>query len=136
MSFFGRKNPLPVRFPAPQGRLDGDDTMTEIYLDNSATTRVDPQAAACPLQLMEEEYGNPSSLDRKGFAAQLRLDKAREQLPAVLGVTGGAIVFTGSGSEGNNLAIQGTVSSQEFMTVFTMVITFYFGSQVEPGGRS
>ena len=34
-----------------------------------------------------------------------------------------------------HLAIQGVVSSQEFMTVFTMVITFYFGSQMEPGGR-
>ncbi len=34
-----------------------------------------------------------------------------------------------------HLAIQGAVSSQEFMTVFTMVITFYFGSQVDPGDR-
>ena len=100
-------------FPPLKGRLDGDDTMTEIYLDNSATTKVDPQVAACALQLMEEEYGNPSSLHRKGFAAQLRLDKAREQLAAVLGVTGGEILFTGSGSEGNNLAIQGTALVQK-----------------------
>ena len=35
-----------------------------------------------------------------------------------------------------HLAIQGTVSSQEFMTVFTMVVTFYFGSQMEPADRS
>ena len=35
-----------------------------------------------------------------------------------------------------HLAIQGVVSSQEFMTVFTMVITFYFGSQMESGGKS
>ena len=35
-----------------------------------------------------------------------------------------------------HLAIQGAVSSQEFMTVFTMVITFYFGSQMESGGKS
>ena len=35
-----------------------------------------------------------------------------------------------------HLAIQGEVSSQEFMTVFTMVITFYFGSQVDPGDRT
>ena len=35
-----------------------------------------------------------------------------------------------------HLAIQGVVSSQEFMTVFTMVITFYFGSQVDPGDRT
>ena len=35
-----------------------------------------------------------------------------------------------------HLAIQGTVSSQEFMTVFTMVVTFYFGSQIERDGKT
>ena len=93
---------------SPWGRWDGEGSMREIYLDNSATTRVDPQVVQRAVELMEKEYGNPSSLHRKGFAAQLEMDKAREQLAAVLGVGGEEILFTGSGSEGNNLAIQGT----------------------------
>ena len=46
----------------------------DIYLDNSATTRVSPAAAQRALELMQQEYGNPSSLHHRGFAAEQALD--------------------------------------------------------------
>ena len=86
--------------------------MQEIYLDNSATTAVDPNAAQLALQIMCENYGNPSSLHRKGFDAQLAVDKAREQVAAVLNTDPRRIVFTANGTEANNLAICGTALAQ------------------------
>lgn len=61
--------------------------LREIYLDNSATTRVDDDTAAVAVELMTGEYGNPSSLHGKGLRAQERLDKARGQLAQALGCT-------------------------------------------------
>jgi len=86
--------------------------LQEIYLDNSASTAVDPNAAQLALQIMCENYGNPSSLHRKGFDAQLAVDKAREQVAAVLNTDPRRIVFTANGTEANNLAICGTALAQ------------------------
>ena len=48
----------------------------ECYLDNSATTAVSPEAAALALHIMTEEYGNPSSLHRRGFLAERAMTEA------------------------------------------------------------
>ncbi|MBQ8918429.1 MAG: cysteine desulfurase, partial [Oscillospiraceae bacterium] len=85
--------------------------MEEIYLDNSATTPTDPEVAQLALKMMCENYGNPSSLHRKGFDAQLAVDKAREQVAAVLSADPRRIVFTANGTEANNLAICGTAQA-------------------------
>ena len=82
--------------------------MEEIYLDNSATTATDPEAARLALKMMCEDYGNPSSLHRKGFEAQLAVDKARQQVADVLSADPRRIIFTANGTEANNLAICGT----------------------------
>ena len=55
------------------------------YLDNSATTPVLPEAAQAAVELMTEEYGNPSSLHTKGFAARQRVEAARAAVAARLG---------------------------------------------------
>lgn len=81
----------------------------ETYLDNSATTRVSDTVAALIHRMMTEEYGNPSSLHRKGFLAEQRMTAAREQIAAVLGVRREEIAFTSCGSEANNLAVLGAV---------------------------
>lgn len=81
----------------------------EIYLDNSATTRVSDTVAALIHRMMTEEYGNPSSLHRKGFLAEQRMTAAREQIAAVLGARREEIAFTSCGSEANNLAVLGAV---------------------------
>lgn len=81
--------------------------MQEIYLDNCAATRVDEDTGAVAMTMMFEEYGNPSSLHSKGLAAQLRLDRARQQVAAALGCAQEEVVFTSGGTESNNLALLG-----------------------------
>lgn len=85
--------------------------LREIYLDNSATTRVDDDVAALAVEIMCGDYGNPSSLHAKGLAAQLRLDHAREQIAQALGCTQEEVVFTSGGTESNNLALIGAAQT-------------------------
>ncbi len=85
---------------------------TEHYLDNAATTQVLPEAAAEALRLMTEQWGNPSSLHSRGFAAKKELDKARAAIAKRLGVGPGELVFTGGGTEANNLALLGAAQAR------------------------
>ncbi|MDL2233064.1 cysteine desulfurase [Ruminococcaceae bacterium OttesenSCG-928-L11] len=85
--------------------------MQEIYLDNAATTKVDHAIALVALEMMEEAYGNPSSRHGKGLEAELRLNKAREQVAAVMGAAPEEVYFTSGGTEANNIAIQGGVDA-------------------------
>lgn len=87
--------------------------MGEHYLDNSATTRVLPEAAGEALRLMTECYGNPSSLHTMGFMAKKELDAARETVAHRLGALPEEVVFTGGGSEANNLAILGAARARK-----------------------
>lgn len=77
----------------------------EHYLDNSATTRVCPEAAEAALKAMTENYGNPSSTHTKGREAKRLLDESRKQVASALGCTPQELVFTSCGSEGDNWAI-------------------------------
>ena len=79
----------------------------ECYLDNSATTAVTPEVAALAAHIMTEQYGNPSSLHRRGFWAERALTEARGQVAAVLRCRPEEIVFTSGGTESNNLALLG-----------------------------
>ena len=77
----------------------------EHYLDNSATTRVCPEAAAAALRAMTEVYGNPSSTYTKGREAKKLLDASRRQVSDALGCQPGELVFTSCGSESDNWAL-------------------------------
>ena len=79
--------------------------MREIYLDNSATTRVCPEAAEKALELMTQCYGNPSSLHTLGFRAEQALSQARQAVAKLLSAQPEEITFTSGGTESNNLAI-------------------------------
>ena len=81
--------------------------MREIYLDNSATTRVCPEAAQKALEIMTECYGNPSSLHTMGFRAEQELNTARKAVAGALSALPEEITFTSGGTEANNLAIFG-----------------------------
>ncbi len=83
----------------------------EIYLDNSATTRVTDSVRTAVDQAMTEEYGNPSSSHRKGVEAERILRDAREKIARSLKVKEENIFFTSGGTESNNWAIYGTVSA-------------------------
>ena len=77
----------------------------EHYLDNSATTRVCPEAAQAAMEAMLETYGNPSSTYTKGREAKKLVDRARRQVSAALGCEASELVFTSCGSESDNWAL-------------------------------
>jgi cysteine desulfurase len=80
-----------------------------IYLDYNATTPVDPAVIDAMLPYLAGGFGNPSSDHHYGTAPRAALQHAREQVAALIGAPVEGIVFTGSGSEADNLAIRGTV---------------------------
>jgi cysteine desulfurase len=80
--------------------------MARIYLDHAATTTVRPEAAAVMAPLLAGAY-NPSSLHAEGRAARAAVDDAREAVARTLGAAAREVVFTGSGSEADGLAILG-----------------------------
>lgn len=86
----------------------------EIYLDNSATTPVAPEV----VQIMEPywtvQFGNPSSPHLRGVAAQKVVSSCRAQLASILRVHPSELYFTGSGTEANNLALQGVARAPYF----------------------
>ncbi len=79
----------------------------EVYLDNSATTKVFPEVAELMTKIMCEDYGNPSSLHMKGVAAENYVRYAKETLARLLKVNEKEILFTSGGTESNNLALVG-----------------------------
>ncbi|EOS74483.1 hypothetical protein C819_03237 [Lachnospiraceae bacterium 10-1] len=79
----------------------------EVYLDNSATTRCFDQVAALITQIMCEDYGNPSSLHRKGVQAEKYIRYAKDVIARNLKVNEKEIFFTSGGTESDNLAIRG-----------------------------
>ncbi len=78
-----------------------------VYLDHSATTPVDPRVVEAMFPYFTESFGNPSSLHRFGQAALGGLDSARRTLAEILNASPKEIVFTGCGSESDNLAVRG-----------------------------
>lgn len=85
----------------------------KIYLDNSATTKIRPEALKKYTEISENVYGNPSSLHEMGFLAEKELDRARDIIRATVADTRAEVVFTSSGTEANNLAIIGRALSKE-----------------------
>src|SRR6266545_2413063 len=90
-------------------RMIADDEI--VYLDNNATTPLDPAVIEEMLPFLMEHYGNPSS--GYVFAARARkaLDLARERLAALLGCEPSEIVFTSGGTESNNAVINSALQS-------------------------
>ena len=82
------------------------------YLDHAATTPVRPGVLEKMLPYFTEKFGNPSSLYALAGEARYGVDEAREQVAAVLGSRTSEIVFTGGGSESDNLAIKGFAALQ------------------------
>jgi len=97
--------------------------MREIYLDNSATTKISEEALAKYNEISRECYGNPSSLHKRGYDAEGVLRAAREEVLLSLGAKGARAVFTASGSEANNLAIVGRAFSKERYRKGAKIIT-------------
>jgi cysteine desulfurase len=82
-----------------------------IYLDNSATTPVDPRVVAAMAPWHAESFANPSSLHTPGRRARDAVENARAQVAALLGARPREIVFTASGTEADNLALAGAIDA-------------------------
>ncbi len=83
-----------------------------IYLDHAATTAVDARVLEAMLPFWTERYGNASSLHRLGRDAAYALDEARRSMAQILACQPDEIVFTGCGSESDNLAVRGVALAQ------------------------
>lgn len=85
----------------------------EAYFDNSATTKVYPVVKDIMIKVMEEDYGNPSSLHMKGVEAERYIKKAAESIAKTLRCKPEEIIFTSGGTEANNLALIGTALAKK-----------------------
>jgi len=83
-----------------------------IYLDNNATTRVDPDVLASMWPYLSDFYGNPSSMHSFGGQVGAAVQDARAQVAELLGAEDTEIIFNSCGSEGNNTAIHAALSAQ------------------------
>lgn len=87
---------------------DNEEICMEAYFDNSATTRCSGAVVSLMQRILQEDYGNPSSLHRKGVTAENYIKTAAGQLAGILKVAEKEIIFTSGGTESNNLALIGT----------------------------
>jgi cysteine desulfurase len=85
--------------------------MRRIYLDNNATTPVDPGVLAAILPFFAQEYGNASSIHGFGQKCRAAVEQARDEVAALLNARASEIVFTSGGTESNNQAIFGVVNA-------------------------
>ena len=93
------------------------------YLDHAATTPMHPQAIDAMVAVLRESYGNPSGVHDVSAQARLVLEKARDEVAAVLGCRARELVFTGGGTESLNLALRGVaVAPGELPVVLTSAI--------------
>ncbi len=81
--------------------------MKSVYFDHAATTPVDARVLAAMLPYFSERYGNPSEIHRLGREARVAVEQARAEVAAALGAGEKEIVFTGGGTESDNLALFG-----------------------------
>ncbi len=90
-----------------------------IYLDNAATTRIDPEVLQSMLPYMTDLCGNPSSLHRYGCRAKVALENARKKIAHLVHAAPAEIVFTSGGTEGNNMLLQGIIAAMHIRHVLT-----------------
>ena len=113
--------------PRPTERLRTfsarSDTEMQIYLDNSATTKICPEALEVYTRVSLEQFGNPSSLHGMGHEAQTVTDEARKNILSSVSAKSGRVIFTASGTEANNLAIMGRAYAKERYLKGAKIIT-------------
>ena len=91
------------------------------YLDHAATTPLRPEAAAAMLPWLTERFGNPSGSHAVARAARTAIDDARDVAARALGVEPGGVIFTGGGTEADNLAITGILARRPGAVVVSAI---------------
>ena len=108
--------------------------MKPIYLDHHATTPVDPAVLEAMLPYFGEKYGNPSSRSHAfGQEAHRAVERAREQVAALIGASAEEIVFTSGATESDNLAVRGAARSLAAKGRHVVTITIEHSAVLEPG---
>lgn len=87
--------------------------MTKIYLDHAASTPVHPEVLETMVRVMGEQYGNASSVHSFGRAAKRLVNESREQVASLAGCRVDELVFTGGGTESDNLALFGAAKANQ-----------------------
>lgn len=87
--------------------------MRRVYFDHNATTPLAPEVLQAMMPFLTEEYGNASSIHSAGQRARGGVERAREQVAALLGAREKEIVFTSGGTEADNLALRGVVGAAD-----------------------
>ncbi|MDH5781394.1 MAG: aminotransferase class V-fold PLP-dependent enzyme, partial [Dehalococcoidia bacterium] len=87
--------------------------MRKVYLDNAATTPLLPEVREAMMPYLGDVFGNPSSLHDWGDGAREAIEAARAQVAGLIGANAEEIIFTGSGTEANNLAVKGLALAQQ-----------------------
>lgn len=92
---------------------------TAIYLDNAATTQLDPEVLDVMLPLMTEQFGNPSSIHSHGRKVRTAIEKARKTVASLLNTSPAEIFFTSGGTEADNTAIRSSIETYELTHAIT-----------------
>ena len=103
-----------------------------IYLDNSATTRVDGDVIELMEKVMREDFGNPSSKHMMGVVSERYLREARERIAKTLKCSEKEILFTSGGTESNNLALIGTAMANKRAGMHIITTAFEHPSVEQP----
>lgn len=82
-----------------------------VYLDNNATTPLDPRVLDALTEALKDVYGNASSIHKEGQTARRRIEDARDSVARLIGATAREVVFTSGGTESNNAAIFGAAGT-------------------------
>ena len=94
----------------------------QVYLDNAATTALDPEVFEAMKPYMLNHYGNPSSIHTHGRQARSAIEQARKKVADLLNTSPAEIFFTSGGTEADNTAIKCTLQSGNFKQVITSKI--------------
>src|SRR5215469_14187837 len=91
------------------------------YLDHAASTPLRSEAAAAMIPWLTERFGNPSGSHAVARAARAAVDDARDEVATALGVEPGGVIFTGGGTEADNLALTGILARRPGAVVCSAV---------------
>lgn len=86
--------------------------MRKVYLDHAGTTPLHPEVYSLICEFMKDTFGNPSSIHSYGREAKKWVDEARQQVADLIGAEREEIIFTGGGTEADNLAIIGAAAAR------------------------
>jgi cysteine desulfurase len=85
----------------------------KVYLDNAATTQIDPRVAETMLPFLKDQFGNPSSVHAFGRESKSLVEKARKKIAGLIGTQPAQVFFTSGGTEADNMAIISSIRSKK-----------------------